>query len=245
MTAALYKRTAKRTGFRYRPSYLLLSWLNIGTRKWSSFVKVYICKSLSSLDVVLKGVSSSFPSLDNICTKKRSECVWTSWPSVHWVYWYSSRVYTVFLLQAGRAYGRGVHSRLLLTWVDTRYSGGAPAPLLKGIVCFQALIEFRSLWFYLEFSRQFCQNRLRREQIQLLLLSNRLGFQGANLGICHGYAPRTGLAGVPGWMRKVSCYDWLSISSWFAQRGGGAGYSFITKEGQWDECWLWKYIGLR
>lgn len=76
---------------------------------------------------------------------------------------------------------------------DPRVHGGSLKPLLKGAVFFPALTEFQPLWVYLEFSRQFCQNRLRGEQIQLLLISNRLSFQGADLRMCHGYAMRRSL----------------------------------------------------
>lgn len=94
---------------------------------------------------------------------------------------------------------------------DLILHGGGPLPLLKGAVCFQALIEFQLSWFYLEFSRQFCQNRLRREQIQLLLISNRLSFQGANLRMCHGYALSRRLVGAPGLNREGELL-WLAVN---------------------------------
>lgn len=59
------------------------------------------------------------------------------------------------------------------TWVNTRSHNRPWGPVAQKMLSAQA--EFPSSRFNLEFSRQFRQDRLNGAQIQMLLISNRLG----------------------------------------------------------------------
>lgn len=134
----------------------------------------------------------------------------------------------------------GVHSR-------------APLPLLKGAVCFpwsNTIPTFVMLSGV--FTPILPKPIVEGEQIQLLLISNRLSFQGTNLKMCHGYALWVRVVGVLG-PNKEGELLWLAVNWQLRQTGESVtheqkkkrGYGFITKEGQWDEHWLWKYVCLR
>lgn len=133
------------------------------------------------------------------------------------------------------------------------HDGGPRCLSSKAPFVSPALTEFQPLWFYLEFSRQFCQNWLRGEQIQLLLISNRLSFQGGQFKnvprSCFEKKVGQGAGAEQGrWVVMTGCQlavdSHRRVSETWAKKGKKR-YGFITKEGQRDEHWLWKYVCLR
>lgn len=127
-----------------------------------------------------------------------------------------------------------------------RFTAGAHCLRSKAPFVSRALIEFQPLRFYLEFSRQFHQNRFSWEQIQLLLISNRLSFRGGQFGeyatVC-ALGRRIGRsAGVEAgwWVVMTGCQLAVDLD-----KKGEKRYYFITKQGQRDEHRLWKWARLR
>lgn len=147
------------------------------------------------------------------------------------------------------------HSWLLLTWADTwswssRWGPG-PSPQ-RHFPHWNRIPTFVMLSGV--FTPILPKPIEEREKIQLLLMSNRLSFQGANLKMCHGYALQIQVVWVGGteqerWVVMTGCQLAVAsnrrVSERWTKEGEAGGYSFITKEGQRDNHWLWKYVCLR
>lgn len=130
----------------------------------------------------------------------------TSWPGVPCFY-YSPGSVTLFPLQAK---SEGTTDSCLPDWsLDPRVHFRGLLPLLKGTICSSAWNS--SLHdFYQEFSRQFCQNQLKKQKIQLLLISNRSCSQWVNLRMCYAYVWKKKLVRMLGLNGKHDLL-WLAV----------------------------------